>query len=73
MCRAWILYCFLAMTKEYLCRPETDTDQILIRKNRQCLKCSMMFDSEWAGERICRTCKTSADYQQAGSLGAEFL
>lgn len=26
-------------------------------KDRKCLKCKATFQSEWAGERVCRRCK----------------
>jgi hypothetical protein len=30
---------------------------------RRCLGCLEMFDSEWAGERICRRCKGKAGWR----------
>jgi hypothetical protein len=30
---------------------------------RRCLGCSEMFESEWAGERICQRCKGSARWR----------
>lgn len=28
-------------------------------KDRKCLMCATRFTSEWAGDRICKTCKSS--------------
>ena len=28
-----------------------------VRKLRRCLRCDRMFDSSWAGERICPACR----------------
>lgn len=33
-------------------------------KNRKCLMCAEPFPSEWAGERICKKCKSSAAWRQ---------
>ena len=40
-------------------KPENDPD----RKTRRCLMCSRDFDSAWAGERICRKCKSTAAWR----------
>jgi hypothetical protein len=34
-----------------------------LRLVRRCLGCLSLFDSEWAGERICRRCKHSARWR----------
>jgi hypothetical protein len=36
-----------------------------VAKKRRCLMCSEAFESAWAGERICRRCK-STDRWRAG-------
>lgn len=43
-------------------KPETDRDVVRNRapKTRVCLMCGQPFPSEGAGERICRSCKTTA-------------
>ena len=41
------------------------------RKARRCLMCHSEFDSAWAGERICRRCKSSSTWQ-TGQSGAQF-
>ncbi|MCG8563447.1 MAG: hypothetical protein MI824_26950 [Hyphomicrobiales bacterium] len=35
------------------------------RKTRKCLMCGKPFPSEWAGERVCRKCKSSAAWRSA--------
>ena len=34
-----------------------EADSNLETKTRRCLMCREDFESEWAGERICRRCK----------------
>ena len=34
------------------------------RKTRKCLMCRVEFLSEWAGERICRKCKSSKNWRR---------
>ncbi len=34
-----------------------------IPKTRQCLRCQATFRSEWAGERVCASCKSSATWR----------
>ena len=36
-------------------------------KTRPCLKCGKAFESGWAGERVCTSCKTSAVWRQAAA------
>jgi len=45
--------------------PETEQDARRDdeRKTRQCLVCKDSFLSEWAGERICRKCKSSSNWR----------
>ena len=42
---------------------EQDTDREDERKTRRCLVCTDSFLSEWAGERICRKCKSSSAWR----------
>jgi hypothetical protein len=47
-----------------------DEDEVpahIKRKQRSCLMCHSAFDSAWAGERICRRCKSSANWQSGQS------
>jgi len=32
-------------------------------KTRRCLMCCEPFGSEWSGERLCKRCKTSAQWR----------
>ena len=34
------------------------------QKVRKCLLCSTNFESEWAGERVCKKCKATAAWRQ---------
>jgi len=45
--------------------PQDDSphDRIARRKRRACLSCNTAFESEWAGERICPRCKTTATWR----------
>jgi len=33
------------------------------RKTRKCLVCKVEFLSEWAGERVCRNCKSRSEWR----------
>jgi hypothetical protein len=48
------------MSKVYL----HDNDNDAEAKERRCLMCGETFQSEWAGERICRRCRSSAAWRQ---------
>lgn len=41
--------------------PETDRDKAV--KPRRCLLCGNSFPSEWAGERVCRKCKSTTAWR----------
>jgi len=43
--------------------PETDIDA----KVRNCLSCLRPFTSEWAGERICRKCKSLPSWRMGSA------
>ena len=36
-------------------------------QQRDCLKCRARFESAWAGERICPTCKRSTSWKNASA------
>jgi hypothetical protein len=38
-----------------------------IRHQRTCLSCNAMFDSAWAGERICQRCKGTTAWRNGAS------
>ena len=42
---------------------ERDAKRDAERKTRECLVCEAPFLSEWAGERICRKCKSSKNWR----------
>lgn len=42
------------------------------RKRRPCLQCRREFNSEWAGHRVCLSCKQLTGRQNADSLGAQW-
>ena len=38
---------------------DAEETEVATRKQRSCLRCNEKFESEWAGERICRRCKST--------------
>ena len=46
--------------------PTKDDDERnnTVQKTRKCLLCSTDFNSEWAGERVCKKCKATAAWRQ---------
>ena len=46
-------------------KPEYDQDERrdYVLKTRNCLVCKVEFLSEWAGERICKKCKSRSDWR----------
>jgi hypothetical protein len=51
----------LAQTGRDMDGETDDNERNHVRTRRRCLRCDTIFDSAWAGERICRPCKgTSA-------------
>ena len=47
---------------------ESEVQRESEEKTRECLICQSPFPSAWAGERICRRCKSSARWR-SGALG----
>ena len=43
---------------------EAGWDAVQTVKNRVCLMCSGTFESAWAGERICKKCKSQASWRK---------
>lgn len=41
-----------------------------VSKRRNCLMCEEPFQSEWAGERICKRCKSNDSWRNSSSLNA---
>lgn len=44
-----------------------EADSNLESKDRRCLMCGETFESEWAGERICRRCKATTAWRSGTS------
>lgn len=42
-----------------------DSLSLDVPKTRKCLLCKCAFDSAWAGERICKRCKSSASWKSS--------
>ena len=40
-----------------------EADSNLEPKTRRCLMCSEVFESDWAGERVCKRCKGTAAWR----------
>ena len=53
------------MKADYQKKPEYEQDvrRDDERKTRKCLVCKAPFLSEWAGERICRNCKSRSNWR----------
>ena len=47
---------------------ERETARAHEAKTRKCLVCKSPFESAWAGERICRRCKSTSAWR-GGALG----
>lgn len=43
---------------------ETELEVRNDAKTRQCLMCNQSFQSEWAGERVCRKCKSTETWRR---------
>lgn len=52
-------------TLEYQAKPSSDT---MIRLRRVCLGCKSLFDSAWAGERVCPRCKGTTSWRNGASV-----
>jgi hypothetical protein len=47
---------------------EPTLEKEFVAKTRCCLKCREAFESSWAGERVCRRCKSN-DSWRTGTVG----
>ena len=54
-------------TPGYQMKPSSDT---LVRLPRACLSCKAVFDSAWAGERVCPRCKGTTTWRNGASAAA---
>ncbi len=43
---------------------EMEAKPVAQRKTRKCLMCNAKFDSAWAGERICKKCKSTEAWRR---------
>lgn len=43
---------------------ETELEERDDSKARPCLMCGHTFESEWAGERVCRKCKSTETWRR---------
>jgi Zn finger protein HypA/HybF involved in hydrogenase expression len=43
---------------------ETKERHDTVPKTRRCLSCGRSFPSEWAGERVCRNCKSTEAWRR---------
>lgn len=48
-------------------KPEPSKATKNTSKPRTCMMCKTAFDSYWAGERICKRCRSSAAWKEGGS------
>jgi len=55
------------MTKDTT-KPTTDIQYVTKRRN--CLMCDESFVSEWAGERVCKRCKSNDSWRTGNSVHA---
>ena len=44
--------------------PKDEEPDNLNQRTRKCLLCGTHFESEWAGERVCKKCKATAAWRQ---------
>ena len=57
------------MRNDPAAEPAREPEPSQVARTRRCLKCAEAFDSEWAGERICRRCKGTAVWREGAALG----
>ena len=43
---------------------KAETERNTEEKTRRCLMCNQSFESEWAGERVCRRCKSTEAWRR---------
>jgi hypothetical protein len=44
-------------------KPESERRTSDVPRTRVCLRCRKTFESEWSGERICRSCKSTTNWK----------
>lgn len=60
--------CGAAEEERCATREERETARVDEAKIRKCLVCKAPFESAWAGERVCRRCKSTSAWR-GGALG----
>ncbi len=40
-------------------------------RERKCLMCTKTFESEWAGNRICKKCRTSSSWKEGNMTSVD--
>ena len=60
------VHCWLSAMKDEHTKPEPE--RATEPKARPCLLCRLPFQSNWAGERICRRCKSTPAWRSAVGL-----
>ncbi len=48
------------------CEAEREARRSAAQKTRKCLICRDPFPSAWAGERVCRKCKSTSTWRSSG-------
>ena len=48
------------------CEAEREARRSAEHKMRKCLLCRESFPSSWAGERVCRKCKSTSTWRSSG-------
>ena len=48
------------------------SDRVHVTKTRSCLKCREPFKSEWAGERVCKTCEGRDSWRTGTASTSEY-
>lgn len=48
------------------CREASEVRRVNQQKTRKCLLCQTPFQSAWAGERVCRRCKSTSTWRSGG-------
>ena len=70
-------FCLTFIEKNIRCRMATtnkskkpEPERVYVMKKRDCLKCGERFDSSWAGERVCKRCKSSGSWRSGSGFAA---
>ena len=51
---------------------DTALEREFVAKSRPCLKCQESFESSWAGERVCRRCKSNDGWRTGSMVAGEY-